>query len=358
MAVWLRMGKRYRHIVIGSLFHRGCLSRDGVKQVSAQSGQNSVHLVRYKTETREVKYWSTVIGVVNTYVRNLWVILDSELLIGGATSHSYVVPVFSSFIICVRFTIFSHRNWFSCSRTALSATGSTTVTASSTVPAGLNLTVSNPSWSQRWGSFWGYRSSPISQPAFEASFIGFQFISGPSSRSASSFGTAWSALPQLTSRNSASPFPQTPAVGAFVRRVEGTSLSQEWIQLDFGGAVSLCLGLPSVTPYRRKFDKPWTIMNCSVDSYQKSVPHQFINQSINQSWNWVYFWGVLPDGTLKLHLDVQCPTTVMFRCSGTQIYNPEVSLALTIKPHDLVSYLGLEPTLHARKGKVISYQSR
>ena len=63
-------------------------------------------------------------------------------------------------------------------------------------------------------------------PAFEACFIGFQFVSDPSSISASSFGTAWSALPWLTSRNSVSPCPQTSAVGAFDRRVEGTSLSE------------------------------------------------------------------------------------------------------------------------------------
>ena len=88
------------------------------------------------------------------------------------------------------------------------------------------------------------------------SFIGSQFASGPSSRSACSFGTALSALPRLTSRNSASPFPPAPAVGAFDQQVEGTLLSLEWIQLDSGGAASLCLGRPSGIPYRRRFDKP------------------------------------------------------------------------------------------------------
>ena len=108
----------------------------------------------------------------------------------------------------------------------------------------------------------------------------------------------WSALPRLTSRNSASEFPQTPVVEASDQRVEGTSLSQEQIQLDLGGAVSLCLGRPSGIPYRWRFDKPWTMLNSSreswkhsicksntntsEDSYRKSVSHQSINQSINQ----------------------------------------------------------------------------
>ena len=89
---------------------------------------------------------------------------------------------------------------------------------------------------------------------------------------------------------------QALAVGTFARRVEGTSLSQERIQLSLGGAVSPFPGRPFGTPYRRKFEKLWTMLNCSregwkhstcwsnsntsVDSYQKSVPH---HSSINQS---------------------------------------------------------------------------
>ena len=135
-----------------------------------------------------------------------------------------------------------------------------------------------------------------SRPAFETSFIGSQFASGPSSRSACSFGTAWSALPRLTSRNSASPFPPAPVVGAFDQRAEGTLWSLERIQLDSGGAVSLCLGRPSGISYRRRFGKPWTMLNClrkswkhstcrsktntSEDSYRKSVSRQSINQSM------------------------------------------------------------------------------
>ena len=81
------------------------------------------------------------------------------------------------------------------------------------VPVDYNLTISNPPWSQRRGSFWGYRSSLKYQPAFLASFIGFKFVSGPNSRTASL--PLRSAPPLLTSRNSASPFPQTsePSIG-------------------------------------------------------------------------------------------------------------------------------------------------
>ena len=102
--------------------------------------------------------------VSNTHVRNLGVILDSELLMGDHISQLFV-PVFSSCVVCVRFATLSRRNRFSCSRTASSVTGSTTATASSTVQAGSNSTVSNPSWTQRRGSSWGYRSTPISRPA-------------------------------------------------------------------------------------------------------------------------------------------------------------------------------------------------
>ena len=70
------------------------------------------------------------------------------------------------------------------------------------------------------------------------------------------------------SRNSASPFLQTPAVGAFDRRVEGILLFQERIQLDLGGAASLRLGRPSGIPYRRRFDKPWTMLNFSRKSWK------------------------------------------------------------------------------------------
>ena len=99
--------------------------------------------------------------------------------------------------------------------------------------------------------------------------------------------------PRLTSKNSVSLFLQALAVGTFARRVEGTSLSQERIQLGLGGAVSPFPGRSFGTPYRRKFDKLWTMLNClrkswkhsicwsnsntSVDSYRKSVPHQSIN---------------------------------------------------------------------------------
>ena len=181
-----------------------------------------------------------------------------------------------------------------CLRTASSATGSTIATASSTVPAGFNSTVSNPPWMQQRGSSWGFQSSHTSRPAFETSFIGSQFSSGPSSRSACSFGTAWSALPRLTSRNSASPFPPAPVVGAFDQRVEGTLWSLERIQLDSSGAVSVCLGRPSGIPYRRRFDKPWTMLNCLRKRWKhyaeaKLTPLRIhidraylINQSINE----------------------------------------------------------------------------
>ena len=146
--------------------------------------------------------------------------------------------------------------------------------------------------------------SLIFRPAFEASSIGFQFASGLSSRFASSFETVWSAPPRLTSKNSVSLFLQALAVGTFARRVEGTSLSQERIQLGLGGAVSPFPGRPFGTPYRGKFDKLWTMLNClrkswkhficwsnsntSVDSYRKSVPHQSINQSITENGHYNY----------------------------------------------------------------------
>ena len=43
---------------------------DGVKQASAESGQNSVYLVRYETTTREAKLRPTVLGVANSSVRH------------------------------------------------------------------------------------------------------------------------------------------------------------------------------------------------------------------------------------------------------------------------------------------------
>ena len=123
----------------------------------------------------------------------------------------------------------------------------------------------------------------------------------------SSFETVWSAPPRLTSKNSVSPFLEALAVGTFARRVEGTSLSQERIQLGLGGAVSPFPGRPFGTPYRRKFDKLWTMLNylregwkhsicwsnsnTSVDSYQKSVPHQSINQCEIPRCSW-HMWNV------------------------------------------------------------------
>ena len=134
--------------------------------------------------------------VSDTHVRNLGVILDSELLMGDHISQ-LCRSCFSSCVVCARFATVLLRNRSSRLRTASSATGSTIATASSTVPAGFNSTVSNPSWMQRRGSSWGFQSSHTSRPAFEMSFIGSQFASGPSSRSACSFGTAWSHCPGL-----------------------------------------------------------------------------------------------------------------------------------------------------------------
>ena len=55
-------------IAIGSPFHWGSSSVDGVKQASTKSGQNSVHLVWYETTTCEAELWSTVICVANSSV--------------------------------------------------------------------------------------------------------------------------------------------------------------------------------------------------------------------------------------------------------------------------------------------------
>ena len=43
---------------------------DGVKQASTESGQNSVHLVRYEATTREAELRSTVFGVAKSSVRH------------------------------------------------------------------------------------------------------------------------------------------------------------------------------------------------------------------------------------------------------------------------------------------------
>ena len=156
---------------------------------------------------------------------------------------------------------------------------------SSTVLAGFNSTASNTSWIQQRRSSWGFQSSHTSRSAFETSFIGSQFASGPSSRSACSFGTAWSALPRPTSRNSASPFPPAPVVGAFDQRADGTLWSLERILLDSGGVVSLCLGRPSGSPYRRRFGKPWTMLNCLRRSWKHSTCRL-------QKQNW-HLWGFI-----------------------------------------------------------------
>ena len=203
--------------------------------------------------------------VSDTHVRNLGVILDSELLM-GTTSHSYiyVAPVYPAASSACDSPL-SHAE-ISCLRTASSVTGLTTATVSSTVPASSNSIVFNPSWTQRRGSSWGYRSTPISRPAFKTSFIGSQFASGLSSRSASSFKIAWSALPRLTSKNSASEFPQTPAVATFLSASRADLVVPRADTTWFGRRGFLCLVRPSGIPYRKRFDKPWTMLNSSRES--------------------------------------------------------------------------------------------
>ena len=66
----------------------------------------------------------------------------------GTTSHSYMSFLFIPAASSECDSPLSRRNRFSCSCTASSVTGSTTVTASSTMPAGSNSTISNPSWTQ------------------------------------------------------------------------------------------------------------------------------------------------------------------------------------------------------------------
>ena len=90
-APWQLSGFRCRGtFAISSPFHRSSSPMDGVKQASAESGQNSVYLVRYETTTREAKFdrLSSVSPtlVSDTHVRNLGVILDSELLMGDHIS--------------------------------------------------------------------------------------------------------------------------------------------------------------------------------------------------------------------------------------------------------------------------------
>ena len=79
-------------------------------------------------------------SVRRTHIRNLGVILDSELPMVDHISQLCRSCFFSAASFA-RDSLLSRRNRFSCSCTASSATGSTTVTASSTVPAGSNSTV-------------------------------------------------------------------------------------------------------------------------------------------------------------------------------------------------------------------------
>ena len=67
-AAWPQMRKHYRDW--SSVPSRQFVCVDGFKQASTKSGQNSYHLVRYETTTREAELRSTVFGVANSSVRH------------------------------------------------------------------------------------------------------------------------------------------------------------------------------------------------------------------------------------------------------------------------------------------------
>ena len=131
--------------------------------------------------------------VSDTHVRNLGVILDSELLMGDHISHLCRSCFFQlrrlrairhsltqKSILMLAHSFICNRIDY-CNSVLYGASRFQLDRLQSILNAAARIILRIPKY------------TPISQPAFWTSFIGSQFVFGPSSRSASSFGTAWQA---------------------------------------------------------------------------------------------------------------------------------------------------------------------